>query len=109
MQETLITAKEYNLKLIYGLERFVDSIENEQLNEALQLLSEIIEGMEWLIQATNLTDEIQKEKLDVNELNQNLVAMTEALENQDYMLLTDIVNYEIIAKLQNWHQLNFSN
>lgn len=108
MVESLSTAREFNLKLIHELEKFVDSLERDSVNEALIVLPDIIEGLEWIIQVINFTKDVQKETIDVIELNQNLSEMSDALENEDYVLLADITNYEIIEKLKQWQQINFS-
>lgn len=93
--EVLRTAYDYINKLESAIERIVVNLDANRINEALLLIGEFAEGVQWLIQAITLTKDIQKSDISVEELNVKLNEVVEALENQDYILIMDIFNYEI--------------
>ncbi|WP_096202434.1 hypothetical protein [Bacillus sp. FJAT-45350] len=109
MVETLESLREYNTKLISGIKGFSNKLENGQREEAFSLLPQIVEGLDWVTKAIELTLDKQQFKINIEVFNEGLNEMAEAIENNDEILLTDILSYEIIPKLEEWQNENFKN
>ncbi|MFR1380499.1 MAG: hypothetical protein ACLSTJ_16270 [Clostridium neonatale] len=97
--EILKTAYEYIDKLIEGIKNIVEEIQEGNEYEAIVIIPNVAEGMEWLINSIKLTEDIQTEPIDLDSLNQQLKELIEAFENEDYILIGDIFNYELIPIL----------
>ncbi|SQB30643.1 hypothetical protein [Clostridium sporogenes] len=59
--EVLQSADEYIVKLINGINMYMSNIKEREYDEALNLLSYILEGIDWLNEVVRLTKDIQKE------------------------------------------------
>lgn len=102
--EALKTADEYLDKLKNGINKVVNLIEEENESKACSYISDISQGIDWIIQVIALTSDIQKEKIELVNINEKLNEVVEALENEDYNLLGDIFKYEISPALDNIHK-----
>ena len=101
--EVLITAYEYMQKLYGGIQEAVDCYRINDNATGIQLTVQITEGLQWLIEALQGTLDIQKEPVEINELNDVLLEIVDALENEDTVLLADLFEYELLEKLQDWY------
>lgn len=101
--EILNTADDYIENIKIGIEELVSKINSGEENNGLKLISPVIDGVEWLINAINLTKDFHKGKISIKNTNDILAEMIEALENQDYVLIGDLFQYEllpIVEKIQ---------
>lgn len=103
-KETLCMAQEYIGKLIEGIKTSIEYLENKKETEACGLSIDIIDGISWLVEAIELTNTLHEEPIRVNEINEGLQVMQEALGNQDMTLLMDALQYEIYDTLYMWSQ-----
>lgn len=102
--EALKTADDYLDKLKNGINKVIDLLEEDNENKACSYIIDIAEGIDWIIQVINLTSDVQKEKIDLSNMNENLNEIVEALENEDYNLLGDLFRYEISPILDRIHK-----
>lgn len=102
--EALQTANEYLDKLKSGINKVINLIEEDNEGKACNYLSDITEGIDWISQVITLTADIQKEKIELGDINEKLTEAVEALENEDYNLLGDIFKYEILPILESMHK-----
>ena len=102
MRETLETANEYIEKMIEGIGSFNSYMLNNEPSKALELWPNILEGLEWIVQAVSLTKPIQEKDMNVEELIEILPDLLDAYENGDMILVSDILDYEIKPVLQKW-------
>ncbi|WP_051556387.1 hypothetical protein [Alkalihalobacterium bogoriense] len=109
LKETFESAKEYSKTLHNGIGTFIEKFAASKYEEGINLLPAIIDGLEWLLKASVLTESLQKEKLEIESMNKILNEINEALEHTDYILLSDIMQYEIAEKIEMWRAANFSN
>lgn len=58
------------------------------------------DGIEWLINIINLTKEFHQGKISLDSIDEKLAEIVEALENEDYTLVSDLFNYEILPILE---------
>lgn len=93
--EVLKTAYNYISKLEDAVDKIVENLDTDRINEGLKLIGELAEGVQWLTQAIILTKDVQKNEISIEELNIKLNEVVGALENKDYILVMDIFNYEI--------------
>ncbi|WP_026888257.1 hypothetical protein [Clostridium beijerinckii] len=98
--EVLETASKYIVNLKMGINKAVEYYQEGRENEACNLIIPITEGMEWLNNAIRLTSEIQKEPISFDVMNGKLVEVLEAFENSDYILVGDLLEYEIMPIIQ---------
>lgn len=100
---TLITnelIEDYNeyLKKVYpGCKKIVINFSEEKLYEALQMILDFSEGMLWIESISNhLKNEGIIVSLDIEKIKEYLLEINEGLENQDFLLVSDIFEYELM-------------
>ena len=102
--EVLITAYEYMQKLYGGIQEAVECYRINDNAAGTNLTVQITEGLQWLTEALQGTLDIQKETVQIDEINDLLAEILEALENEDTVLLADLFEYELLEKLQEWYE-----
>lgn len=102
--EVLLTAKEYAGRLIEGIDATVQLFQGGNEGRANENMLDIIDGLQWLISAISSTWDIQREKIHVSDINEHLAEMVSAFENTDYVLLADLLEYEITPVLKDWEE-----
>ena len=68
---------------------------------ALEKLTVICDGLKWCIRVLNITKDILDLNDQVEALGENFTSIVEALENEDYILVSDLFNYEVKELLEN--------
>lgn len=101
--EALQTANEYMERLEDGIREVVEFFQSGDITKACEIIPDITSGIEWIIDVINLTKESQAEKIDVDVINEKLQELIEAFENQDYILVGDLFNYELLPLLKDVH------
>ncbi|QBD85199.1 hypothetical protein EQG73_08260 [Clostridium tetani] len=102
--EALETAKNYIDNLKEGIDSIYNYISEGKENDALSLIPDFAEGIEWLSQVLVLTKDVHKKDLNMDELNDLLNEVVEAIENEDYILVGDLFKYEIYEILDELQQ-----
>jgi len=102
MIETLDTAMEYMLKLIKAIDMYNGYIHENKLKEGMNLFSYIVEGLEWLTNALMFTGPIQNNSINIEKLRETFPKLLNKFENENYMSVSDILQYEIKPLLQKW-------
>lgn len=105
--ELVCTAADYTGRLIEGINEAVDLFHEGMEGKALDLVIQIIDGLKWTMEAITVTLDVQEEAIDISEINDAFNAMSEALENVDYVLIADVLEYEILPKVEEWNQKLF--
>ena len=106
MLETIETAVEYIGNLLDSMEKISSDIQIGREDKALSVCSELIDGFKWILDALTLTKPAQEEYgeiIDTSPLNELFGQMIEAFENKDYVLISDILGYEIKPVLEGWY------
>ncbi|WDV46153.1 hypothetical protein PV797_00305 [Clostridiaceae bacterium M8S5] len=104
-EETLSDAKDYILKMIAGIHKYSEHLQNGSEVEYINMIPLIVEGLDWIINAMNLTSEVNDKSIKVSELTDKLPMILDAMENEDYILFGDILSYEIVPTLEEWVDL----
>lgn len=102
--EVLQTANDYMNNLKDGIVNLANMIREGKEQEAITIIPQVVDGIEWIIQVITLTKEVQKNEMGVEALNDQLQEIIEALENEDYILVGDLFNYEILPILEEIHE-----
>ncbi len=97
MNDLLITLNDYLSKLIPALKECANYYQSVQLNEGSNLLVGMIEGLNWVIGAAA---NLQMQGINVEEINTKLNEIVKAFENEDYVLVGDLLEYEISPVMQ---------
>lgn len=100
--EVIVSIKEYLDRFIPGVEDTIKLLRMSDDSKALENLDMIFEGIDWLTEAYMLTADVSGELLDIRSFNAILKEIAETLENQDYILLADLLEYELVPKLKDW-------
>lgn len=102
--EVIHTLVEYTGRLINGVNEAVDSFHEGMEGRGMDLVVQIIDGLKWTMEAISLTLDVQVETIDISEMVEPFNEMVEALENLDYVLIGDLLEYEILTKVEEWNQ-----
>ena len=70
--------------------------------DSKKLLADIFEGLDWIARAVSLTNKFRPGKMCEYELIDKLPELIQAYENSDYVLIGDILDYEIRPVLEKW-------
>lgn len=98
--EVLGSIYEYIGKLIDGIEKMANKFYEGYDKEGCEILSFASEGLEWVIKALEIfKNEINTENQQ-KALVENFTEINNGLENEDYILVADIFNYEITPLLK---------
>jgi hypothetical protein len=101
--ETLDTLKEYIPKLVRASESIAENLQGGDHYEAMQQLPYYFEGIEWVVSALNgISKNRIKFEIESSSLNEHLIEAEEAIKNQDYILLADLLEYEFTPILEEW-------
>lgn len=105
INESLNSLNEYLDKLIPGIEKIVDYFSKDNEGEALKLLIEAIEGINWCLEVVILTKPtLEKYNIEINEKNirKILLEFEQALQNEDFVYVSDLLEYELIDIFKYW-------
>ena len=111
LANNLGNAKEYLEKLIPGFQQAADLFRMGNEQEAHKFYLQILDGVDWFSQVVvNIVKswgkEIEGQSLeDRQETLTGLMAqMLEANQNQDWVLLADLLEYEMIPYYEDWRE-----
>ncbi|APC41170.1 hypothetical protein [Clostridium estertheticum] len=93
--EALKSVKEYMVNLINGIERAVEYFQAGEERKACELISPITEGIQWMSEALMLTKNIHHQDITLQDMNEKLKEIVEAFENEDFILIADLFEYEL--------------
>ncbi len=114
--KNITNAKDYLKKLIPGIQKASDLFRSGNEQEANKFFINIIDGMDWfsqvvdsIAQATDMeSGPILLDGKSFQDRQDHLVAMTgqmvEANQNQDWVLLADLLEYEILPYYCDWEE-----
>ncbi len=99
--ETIISLKEYLPKLDKGIRTCIELLRENNEIEGIRYLELIVEGLNWSIESITLTmnSGLHAIKIDNIEFIKDMIA---SMENKDYGLLADLLEYEAMPLIQEW-------
>lgn len=100
-KEVLITVNEYLDNLKEGMKNISDLIQDGKEQESFNFIAQVADGLQWIDEAFNSTKETHNNELNLEPINEFIEEISEALENEDYILVSDLFVYEITPILEN--------
>ena len=111
MANNLSNAKEYLEKLIPGFQKAADLFRMGNEQEAHKFYLQILDGIDWISQVVQTVVNSRNKELvgqDLKDRQERLTGlmtqMLEANQNQDWVLLADLLEYEMIPFYENWQE-----
>jgi hypothetical protein len=98
--EVLKTACEYLVNIKSGIKKAIEYFQDGEENKGCNLIVPITEGIEWISNAIRLTSDIQEEPISFDIMNEKLKEVVEALKNEDYILVGDLFEFEILPIIE---------
>lgn len=98
--ELLDTIKEYLDKLIPVVQNTADTINSGNSMEAMKMIPVLADGIDYICQGVTLTKEIHSYDIDSEKLKNSINEMIQSIENDDMVVLSDILTYELLPVLE---------
>ena len=103
--EALDTLKEYIPRLIDGIEKITVHFSQQREGDGFGLMVHLLEGLEWAMAVVDKTqDTLRMHGLDLEheQIRRLFLELVKAVENEDYVLISDVLEYEIAEVLAAW-------
>lgn len=107
MIETLEEMRNYIPNVLQAINGMVKSFQTDNEQEGIKVFNPFAEGMQWILEALSLTQTLQKEldmDIDIAQIEHPIGEMLEGWENGDYILISDLLEYEIYPLLNKWNE-----
>lgn len=102
MLEIIDSYNEYITRIPNGCGKIVSLFNEEQVSEALSVIVDFSEGLSWLIKVKKVLEQngvlVKWNEIDIVDFLQEI---NSGLEVQDYVLVSDLIEYEIIPFFEN--------
>ncbi len=99
--ELLKTVGEYIIKLKSGIEKTAEYFQSGEDEQGFNMIPSVTEGLDYIIQAVKVSKDILGKDISVDELNEKLKEIVEAIENEDTVLIGDLFQYELLPIVEN--------
>lgn len=99
-KEVLITVDEYLYKLKDGIKNISDLIQEGREEQSFNIIAQVADGLQWVDEAFIVTKEYHNNELNLEKINEFIEEIAEALENEDYILVSDLFAYEILPIIE---------
>lgn len=109
--ELLQSIEESLTKLIEEINNTVQYFSRQKEEKGLPLLIHIIDSLSWVIDGIYKSKEVYEEygfDISVDQINDLLKELLKAMENEDFVLISDILHYEVIEILSDWREMTRS-
>lgn len=106
LDDTLISIKEYSIRVIPEIDKLVDDFYHEVSPATWDKFGQLLEGLQYIIDSLKVISEKQDEYPNKQfiELHQNLlkriIMLQAAMESQDRVRISDVLLYEIIPSFK---------
>ena len=116
INKNIENADAYLIRLIPGIEKSVELFRMGNEQEANKFFVKIVDGIDWFSQvldiiltAKEISPETVFEGKSIQDRRTSLVGLTQQMvdanKNQDWVLLADLLEYEILPYYQEWSNL----
>ncbi len=103
IRETLDTLLEYIPRLQEVSGTITRTLQSSEPALGLQQLPQVFEGIEWVIAAIQgLKKNGFLLEIEIVQANDYFIEMENAIKKNDYVLLADLLEYEILPILEEW-------
>ncbi|WP_346937724.1 hypothetical protein [uncultured Clostridium sp.] len=94
--EVLEVASEYIVKLIGGIKETVSCFQSGKEKQGLDMITPIGNGIGYIMDVITLLPLELDSDATIENLNTQLEELVQGLENEDYVLVSDMFSYEIL-------------
>jgi hypothetical protein len=112
LANNLVNAKEYLEKLIPGFQQAADLFRMGNEQEANKYYLQILDGIDWFSQVVLTIVNAQENEAEgpsfegrQKKLTDLMAQMLEANQNQDWVLLADLLEYEMVPFYTDWQEV----
>ncbi|QAA31658.1 hypothetical protein [Clostridium manihotivorum] len=98
--EIAIEAHEYCEKLYSGMGSLVNNINDRNLDDLEVYFKNILSGFNWVMEVIILLRDLHKENIDLAITQKKISEYNEAYNNLDLLLLSDIIEYEMMPEVE---------
>ena len=112
LANNLVNAKEYLEKLVPGFQEAADLFRMGSEQEANKYYLQILDGIDWFSQVIQTIVKAQENEAEGHNLEGRqkkltdlMTQMLEANQNQDWVLLADLLEYEMIPLYKDWQEV----
>ncbi|WP_195962660.1 hypothetical protein [Clostridium tyrobutyricum] len=102
--ELLKTTNAYIINLKSQISKAADCFQRGEDENGFNMVPSIAEGIDGIVKALKVTKDVLKQDISVDDLNEKLNEIVEAIENQDTLLIGDLFQYELIPIFENIEQ-----
>lgn len=104
IEELVESTAGYAGNLYNGLEQVVGNLRADRIREGLTSFSQAAEGLDWMLNSVALLNEAGGKYggFETEGMTNFLAEVLEAVENSDYVLLADLIEYEIMPIVDEW-------
>lgn len=99
--EVLKTASEYIVNLKISISKTAECLKSIQYEKGMAMIEPITEGLIWLLMVVQNTRDVQKGEISIEEINEKLNEIVEAMQNEDDILVADLFEYELLPIIEN--------
>ncbi|MGE7999191.1 hypothetical protein ACQKOF_11000 [Lysinibacillus sp. NPDC093190] len=104
--EVIISYNDYLAKVPAGNIQIANYLREDKIGNALQMILDFSEGMDWLIQAVELLGQNDVNvKFEAEKIHEFLHEVNTGLEIRDYVLVADMFEYEISPFFEELHPI----
>ncbi|MBE6024119.1 MAG: hypothetical protein E7231_13125 [Cellulosilyticum sp.] len=103
--EQLIQAKQGCKEVGLLVKSMIEHLENKNIDEMFQVLVLMTHKMEQLIEEISACQTLLTQEIEIKAINEVLGEIIESVQNKDYVLLADLLQYEILEKMEEWHAI----
>jgi hypothetical protein len=111
VHECMASASEYLSRALPEIERFTDQFYQGPDQHTWSTFLDFVEGLQWIqqmITAVNYVDisfpNKQFYQQMATDISKHLAILEEGLQNQDYTLIADVIQYEVFPLLETFHR-----
>lgn len=106
IEESAVMYNTYIPNVVKGCKLIIENLRENKIPEGLKLISDMVEGLDWLQKMGDLLILHRVENvIKIEDLVEILNEINMALELEDYPLVADILEYEILVVFEGFNGL----
>ena len=96
------SAIDYMDRVYKELPSMIEEYKSKNIVEASDKMMDLSDGLNWIYDVIRLTSDFNT--LNSSDMMEFYAEMTDALENKEYDLLADMLQYELMPIIKNWRE-----
>lgn len=111
VNDLLLSAEEYIERAKPELQSLAEQFSHEPSQQSWKQLADLFGGIQWLSQMNDVLHELEKQPSNIEiykeifeAMKEELGQLEEAMNNEDFGLISDIINYEVIPHFEQLYE-----